>query len=388
MPVDPEVTALLPDVVADRRHLHAHPERSFEERETRAYLAKRIAELGVRAEEVGGGLVVRLRGEGGAGRTVAVRADMDGLPIEEAGDLPFRSQTPGVMHACGHDAHMAIVLGVLRLFARRRATLRGEVRFLFQPAEETPPGGAVELIRGGALADVQAVLGLHVQAQLEVGKAQVQAGPLMANSDVFTVAIEGVGGHGSQPHLTVDPVVVMAQTVANLQTIVSRRMDPHAAVVVTVGEAHAGTAHNIIPQRARLGGTVRTFTPEDRGRVRAEMERIVRHTAEAAGARADLTYTEGYPAVVNPDGPTTAAVADAAAEVLGAAGVVRGPAWMAGEDFAYYQGVTAGTFFFLGAGGPGAAPHHSAAFTVDEACLPYGVDILARALARLTAAGD
>lgn len=386
--IDPEVAALAPVLLRDRRHLHAHPERSFAERETVAYLRAQIADIGLHAEDCGGGLVVRLTGGGGVGHAVAVRADMDGLPIQEAEGLAFRSQNDGVMHACGHDAHMAIVLGVLRLLARRRDSLRGEVRLLFQPAEETPPGGALDMIRAGALDGVEAIIGLHVNSLLPVGLAQIHPGALLANADVFEVAIEGVGGHGSQPHVTVDAALLAAQTVVNLQTIVSRRLDPLDRAVVTVGEIHTGSAHNIIPATARIRGTVRTFSAATRARIRAEMARIVQATAAGAGAVATLDYLEGYPATINPEGGPTAVLEAAGSDVVGADHVVVGQPWMAGEDFAHYQARIPGAFFFLGCGGgEGEAPHHSSLFRVDEACLPVGVDILARAAVRLAGSG-
>ncbi len=387
MPVDRAIAALGPSLVEDRRRLHAQPERSFEERQTVAYLAGAIRDLGLEPEPCGGGLVARLGGAGGSGRTVAVRADMDGLPIEEAEGLDFRSRNAGVMHACGHDAHMAIALGVMRVLAGRRETLRGEVRFLFQPAEELPPGGALQMIAGGALDGVDAIIGLHVNSALEAGKAQIHPGFLLANADVFEIDVAGQGGHGSSPHVCVDAALVAAQILVALQTIVSRRVDPLEPAVVTVGEIHAGTAHNIIPATARLSGTVRTFSAATRATVRGEIERIARAAAAGAGADVDVRYLEGYPAVNNPDGGPTAALEAAGREVLGAENVVVARPWMAGEDFAHYQARVPGAFFFLGSGGSGWAPHHSARFRVDEACLPYGVDILARAAVRLLA-GD
>jgi len=386
MPIDPAVAALTDELVADRRHLHAHPDLSFREGPTVAYLRGRIESLGLVAEDAGGGLVVRLAGTRGAGRTVGVRADMDGLPVEEAPGLPFRSQNPGVMHACGHDAHMAIALGVVRYLAARRDAFGGEVRFLFQPAEETPPGGALQLIEAGALDGVDAVIGLHVNAALPVGLAQIHPGPLLANADVFDIEIEGVGGHGSSPHQTVDATLVAAQTAVNLQTVVSRKVDPLEPAVVTVGQIEAGTAHNIIPAHARLRGTVRTFSTETQTRVREEMARVVEATAAAAGARARLDYRIGYPATVNPEGGPTAVLEAAGREVLGERRVIQARPWMAGEDFSYYQKRVPGAFFFLGCKeGEHLGPHHSALFRVDEACLPLGVDILARGAVRLTA---
>jgi amidohydrolase len=383
VPVDSAIAALTPVLVEDRRHLHAHPERSFAETETVAYLAGRISAMGLRPEACAGGLVVRLSGGAGRGRTVAVRADMDALPIEEAEGLDFRSQSAGVMHACGHDAHMAIALGVMRVLADRRDALKGEVRFLFQPAEELPPGGALPMIEAGALAGVDAIIGLHVNAALEVGKAQIHPGFLLANSDVFEIDVAGRGGHGSTPQVCVDAALVAAEILVALQTIVSRRVDPLEPAVVTVGEIHAGTAHNIIPAAAHLAGTVRTFSAPTRGRVRGEIERIARAVADGAGAHVDVRYLEGYPAVQNPVGGPTAALEAAGREVVGAENVVVARPWMAGEDFARYQARVPGAFFFLGSGGPDWAPHHSALFRVDEACLPYGVDILVRAALRL-----
>ena len=382
---DGATEALRAAVVEDRRYLHAHPELSFEERETVRYLASRIEAMGLSPEPVAGGLVVRLAGGGGAGRTVALRADMDALPVDEAADVPFRSQTPGVMHACGHDAHMAIALGVMGALARRRATLRGEVRFVFQPGEESPPGGALAMIEAGALRAVDAVIGVHLASELEAGRGDVRPGVVTANSDRFEIAVAGRGGHASRPHLCVDSALCAAQILVALQTIVSRRLDPLEPAVVTVGEIHAGSAPNVIPQTARLSGTVRTFSAHARHVARAEIERISAAVAEGAGATAEVRYVEGYPACANPEGEPTAALQAAVREVLGEGGLVAGRPRLAGDDFAYYGRTAPATFLFLGSGGPDGAPHHSPLFRVDEACLTYGVEIVTRAIERLVA---
>lgn len=373
-----------------RRHLHSHPELSFHEEETARYIEGELQAMGLlprRIAKTGVAVDIPL---GSAGRAVAVRADIDALPLTEQTGLPFSSRRAGVMHACGHDGHTAIALGVARRLAslaaaRGRAPADGQVRMLFQPAEETPPGGALDMIRDGALEGIDAVIGLHLWSPLPVGKAMIAAGPVTANADLFEVDITGAGGHGALPHDTVDAVTVACDLVGRIQTIVSRRADPLEPVVVTVGALHAGTTHNIIAGSARLLGTARTISESARRTVRAELERLCAPGALLHGARAELRFMEGYPAVVNHEAETQL-LADVCAGRLGASAVQTMRPLMVGEDFAYYLRERPGAFLFLGAGDreSGAAyPHHHPRFTIAEEALLPGVDILTETALRL-----
>lgn len=364
-------------VIAWRRHLHAHPELSFAEHETTRYITAQLTAMGLSPQHpTPTGAVVVIEGNR-PGRTVAVRADIDALPIQEENTCSYVSQRPGVMHACGHDGHAAILLGLARVLSDNR-DFAGRVKLLFQPAEELPPGGALSLIAAGALADVDAVFGLHLIANVPVGQAAIRPGPMMACADAFTVTVRGKGGHGSAPHETVDSIVVAAQVVLALQTVVSRRLKPGRAAVVTVGMVQGGSAFNIVAPATELKGTVRCLEPALRQVIKDEMERIISHTCAAAGAGYSFAYHDGYPSVVNEPAMTTL-MAGAAAQVLGRGQVHEQEPVMGGEDFAYYLQQRPGAFLFLGSGNPdkGAdAPHHSPQFDIDEDSLAYGVAIL------------
>lgn len=369
------------ELVDWRRHLHRHPELSFQEEETARWVGAQLEAMGVEPRRPWATAVVADLDGGAPGPTVAIRADMDGLPVTEATGLDFASERPGVMHACGHDGHTAILLGVARLLSGLRGRWPGRVRLLFQPAEEKIPGGALGLIEHGALEGVDRVIGLHLWSNLPVGQAGINPGVLMANADDFRLVIRGPGGHGSAPHQTVDPVWVAAQLVVALQGVVSRGVDPLQPAVLTVGTFHAGFNFNVIAPAAELTGTVRTFDEATREEVIRRMRALVEHTCAAAGAEYEFEYNRGYPALQNH--PEEARVlAEAARRVLGAGNVDdRYPPNMGGEDFAYYLRERPGAFLLLGAGprqGP-AAPHHSPSFTIDEEALPLGVRILAGA---------
>lgn len=383
--VPAEVQDIVPEVVKDRRALHERPELAMHEDETRAYVRAEAEALGLPVEEVAKGLSVRLLGRGGPGRSVGIRADMDGLPVTETPGLPFRSQNEGWMHACGHDAHMAIALGVLRVLSREADHLTGEVRVLFQPSEEVPPGGALGMIEAGALDGLDSVIGLHVWSPLPVGQVQLNRGVLMGNTDGFRVSLTGSGGHGSAPHATIDTALLAAEIIVNLQQIVSRRVDPLESAVITVGHVEAGTAPNVIPETASLAGTVRSFTPQVRRLLKREIERVIQTTTEMFGAKAEIDYRFGYPAVVNPTSGVPDVVIQVASEVLGRDHVVEAAPSLGGEDFAYFLQKLPGAFFFLGCGNSDTGPHHSPHFGLDEACLPYGVAILTESARRLTA---
>ncbi|MFP5347901.1 MAG: M20 family metallopeptidase [Actinomycetes bacterium] len=375
-----------PDVVRWRRHLHQHPELSFQETETADFVARTLESFGgidvTRPTETS--VMGRLRGAR-PGKALALRADMDGLPIQEENDFEFASDRPGVMHACGHDAHMAMLLGTAKVLTERRDDLTGEVRFLFQHAEELMPGGADAMIAAGVMDGVDFVLGAHVWSPLAAGKIGIVEGPAMAGPDRFWITIQGRGGHAALPHQTVDPIVVGAQVVSGLQQVASRNVDPLSTVVLSVTKFVGGTTHNVIPETVEMQGTVRTFEPELRAKVPELMERIVGGITAAHGADYELTYEHGYRFVVNE--PTmTHLVEETVRTTLGDSAVEHMRPNMGGEDFSAFQEQAPGCFFFVGVGNADkgiTAPHHHPRFTVDEDALPLGVTVFVSAAMRL-----
>ncbi len=381
--------ALAPDttaqVVAWRRHLHAHPELSFHEDETSAFVEATLTALGglTVTRPTPTSVVARLV-TGRPGPVLALRADMDALPITEETGLPFASTAPGVMHACGHDGHTAVLLGAVRELVARREALVGEVRFLFQHAEETLPGGAQEMVDRGAMDGVTRVLGAHLWADLPLGQVGVPVGAVTAAPDTFWITIRGKGGHAANPHQTVDPIAIGAQVVTGLQQVVARTVDPLDSAVVSVTQFHAGTTNNVIPETAELNGTVRTFDPAVRARVVAQMERIARGIAEAHGATAAFSYEEGYRPIVN-DPAVSAQVQALVAEACGAGALVPMRPVMVGEDFSAFLQRAPGTFVFIGAARAidGAVhPHHHPKFDVDERAFETGVRLFVAAALR------
>ncbi|GAB6933948.1 M20 metallopeptidase family protein [Calditerricola satsumensis] len=362
--------------VAVRRHLHAHPELSHEEVETARFVREQLESWGVETTAYGNNHVIGYVRGARPGRTVALRADLDALPVQEETGLPFASTRPGVMHACGHDGHTAILLTAARILAERRAELAGTVKVIFQHAEETVPGGARFLVEQGVLDDVDAIFGLHLWQPQAKGTVGVKAGPLMAAADKFTVRIQGKGGHGSMPHETVDPVVVAAAVIQNLQTVVSRNVSPLEPAVVSVGSVQAGEGYNVIPDSATLAGTVRTFREPVRRLIAERLRRVVDGVCAAYGATAEVAYTFGDPAVVN-DPVMADLVRRVAEQVVGPDRVVEAEPSMGGEDFAYYLQQKPGCFFFIGMKGDVARyPHHHPRFTLDEDVLPIGVQMM------------
>jgi amidohydrolase len=383
---------MLVDPVAEqmvewRRHLHMHPELSFHEHETAAFISGVLSGLaGVEVSSPTPTSVMGvLRGGAGEGPTVALRADIDALPIQEENDFAFRSQNDGVMHACGHDGHTAMLLGAATVLAPLAPQLRGEIRFVFQHAEELLPGGALDVIRAGALDGVDLITGCHLISILALGHIAAPEGPCMAAADMFTLTIFGKGGHGAMPQQSVDPVAVGAQVVTNLQHIVSRRTSPLESVVVSVTQFHGGTADNIIPDTVKLGGTVRTFDEAARERTKAAMEQTIAGIAAAHGAGVELDYVDGYDPVVN-DARVAQLVAGAVEQVDGVELVDIEPI-TGGDDMTYYLQQTPGAYFFVGTRSEEAGstfPHHHPRFTIDERSLPHGAETLVRsALAAL-----
>lgn len=372
----PEVEGVLADVVAWRRHLHAHPELSYQEHETSRFVREQLAAFGGLqvSAPTPTSVVAELVGSR-PGPRLALRADMDALPITEENGFEFASQNRGVMHACGHDGHTAMLLGVARVLARLRARLPGQVRFIFQHAEELAPGGAQELVAQGVMEGVDAVVGAHLDSMLEVGQIGVRSGAVNASSDEFWLTITGVGGHAAHPESTVDCVAIGAQVVVNLQHLVARNVDPREALVLSVTQFNSGTAENVTPGVAELVGTVRAFNQELRQRAPELMERIIGGVTSAHGASHRLDYRRGYAPVVNDPG-ITELVARAVRRELGAAGVVEVQPTMGAEDFSAYLQHAPGTFFRVGGSNPGLGishPHHHAEFTIDETALGVGV---------------
>ncbi len=371
-----DVAQIEPDLVAWRRHLHQHPELSFQEHETTAFIEATLKGFGPLevSRPTKTGVVARLVGPK-PGPVVAIRADIDALPIQEENSFPFRSENPGAMHACGHDGHTTMLLGAAKVLAAHRDRLHGEVRFIFQHAEEQLPGGAEELVQSGVMDGVDRVIGAHMEPGLPVGTFALKAGAVTAAPDSFTIVIMGLGGHAADPHRAVDPVAIGVQVVSNLQMIVARNTDPQQSLVLSVTRFTAGTADNIIPGSVELGGTVRSFNPEVRQGIPGLMERIVRGVTEAHGASYQFRYLHGYRPVIN-DQTVTALVRKTLDETFGAQAVVEGAPLMAGEDFSAYQTKAPGCFYQVGSGNVAEGityPLHHPRFTLDEAALPVGV---------------
>jgi amidohydrolase len=378
---------IAPAVVALRRDLHAHPELSNREERTGHLVDERLRDLGLetRYPVARTGVVGVLRG-GRPGGVVALRADMDALPIEEATDLPFRSQVRGVMHACGHDAHTAILLGAAEVLAGLRDRLPGTVVFLFQPAEEGPPegeeGGAPLMVKEGALDDprVEAVFGLHVGGFTAVGQAGWTDGPIFASSDTFTIEVAGKSVHGATPHMGLDPIPVAAEIVQALQLIVSRQIDGRQPRVLTIGRIRGGTRFNIIADRVTMDGTVRTHDATVRAEIKARMARTVKGVAEAHGTTATLRFLDdGNPPTVN-DAALARDVGVPALQRVFGAGAVRAEPQMVAEDFPSYGKKAPYFYFLLGTRNDAkgiASVNHTARFDVDEDALPLGVRAMA-----------
>ena len=373
------------EFISLRRDIHRHPELAFEEHRTAALVADKLEGWGYAVERgIGGtGVVGRLvRGTGA--RRLGLRADMDALPIDEASGTEWASVRPGLMHACGHDGHTAMLLGAVRELVARRDALCGEVRFLFQHAEEVNPGGAEEMVQRGVMDGVTRVIGTHLWAQLECGKVGVPSGAVTAAPDTFWITIRGKGGHAAIPQQTVDPIAIGAQVVTNLQHLVARGVDPLDSAVVSITQFHAGTTHNVIPESAELNGTVRTLDPVVRTELAARMERVIRGVTEAHGAEYEFIYERGYRPVVN-DAAVTAELTEIVAAVCGRDALAPMRPVMVGEDFSAFQQKAPGTFVFVGAARPidGAVhPHHHPKFDIDERALETGVKIFVAAAER------
>lgn len=381
--IRPEIQNLQCQIVNWRRELHQKPELGFQEDITAEFIQQKLTEWGI-THQIGiakTGIVATIPGKY-PGKVLAIRADMDALPIQEANEVAYRSQHDGKMHACGHDGHMAIALGTAYYLAQHQEDFRGTVKMIFQPAEEGP-GGAKPMIEEGVLSnpDVDAIIGLHLWNNLPLGTVGVRSGALMAAVECFQLSILGKGGHGAMPDQTIDSIVVASQIVNALQTIVSRNVKPLDSAVVTVGQLHAGTALNVIADTAQMSGTIRYFNPELETLIGERLEAIIAGVCQMHSAKYELNHWQLYPATVN-DRAIAELVRSVAEEVVETPlGVVPECQTMGGEDMSFFLQQVPGCYFFLGSANPAkglAYPHHHPRFDFDETALAMGVEIFVR----------
>ncbi|MDR9404401.1 MAG: M20 family metallopeptidase [Halothece sp. Uz-M2-17] len=386
--IRPEIQTLQTDLVQWRRGFHQHPELAFTEKLTSEFVIKKLQEWGI-PHQTGiakTGVVAVIEG-GQSGKVLAIRADMDALPVQEENEVPYRSQYDGIMHACGHDGHSAIALGTAYYLWQHRQDITGTVKIIFQPAEEGP-GGAKPMIEEGVLKnpDVEAIIGLHLWNNLPLGTIGVKDGALMAAVELFKCHIQGKGGHGAMPHQTIDAVVVSAQIVNALQTIVARNIDPTESAVVTVGELKAGSAMNVIADSAYLSGTVRYFNTDLENYIGQRVEEIIAGICHSHGASYDLNYWRMYPPVIN-DARVTDLVRSVAETVVETpTGVVPECQTMGSEDMSFFLEQVPGCYFFLGSANPELRlnyPHHHPRFDFDETALGMGVEMFVRCVEKL-----
>jgi amidohydrolase len=373
------------ELVARRRDFHAHPEIAYKEKRTSEIAARHLQECGyeVATGVAETGVVGLLRSaSGSSGKTLMLRADMDCLPVTEENAVPYSSQNQGFMHACGHDGHTAVLMTVAKKLIEDQQKLKGNLKVIFQPAEEGG-NGAEKMVQQGVLENprVDAAFGLHVWTSQPVGKIALNRGALLAGVDGFEVQVIGRGGHGAAPHQTIDPIVTAAQMITSLQTIISRNVDPLATAVVTVGSIQGGSAFNVIPDRVKFLGTVRYLDPSLGDDLPKWMERVIGGIAEANGCRYELKYEKMTPPTIN-DARMAEFIRDVASEVVGAENVVMDAQTMGGEDMSFFLNAVPGCFFFVGARNDARNlnhPHHSPHFDFDEAALEIGAEILYRA---------
>ncbi len=384
MNIQETIAELTPGLIEMRRDFHRHPELGFQEVRTSAKLAEFLEGLGLEVTRgvAQTGVVARLKGAK-PGKTVLVRADIDALPIHENSGVPYSSQTPGVMHACGHDGHAAIAAHVAAVLVRFREQLEGEVRFAFQPAEEIV-SGARPMVEAGVLEGVDRVVGLHLYSLMPTGKVGVRPGPSMAAADAFTIRLRGKGAHAAMPHEGVDTVLIAAQIIVALQSLVSRETDPVNTSVITIATVTAGEgAHNIIPETAELKGTLRTFDANLREKLIRRIGELSQGIAAAMGGSAEVSWLPGSPAVVN-DPEMVERFRQVARQVVGEEAVLEVPPVMGGDDMSEFLNRRPGVYFWLGAGDPDPSknrPHHHPGFWIDdERSLPLGTELITRAV--------
>lgn len=369
------------NVVENRRHLHANPELSFHEYQTSAFVAQKLDELGIEYRKMANtGLVALIKGAKPSVSVVALRADMDALPIVEANDVVYKSKNPGVMHACGHDVHTSSLLGTAKILTDLKEEFGGTVKLIFQPAEEKLPGGASMMIREGVLENPKpdAVIGQHVMPMIEAGKVGFRSGKYMASTDEIYVTVHGKGGHGAQPQQNIDPVLITSHIIVALQQIVSRVADPKIPSVLSFGKVIANGATNVIPNEVYLEGTFRTMDEDWRGMAHQKMKKMAEGIAEAMGGSCDFNIVRGYPFLINEE-KLTAELRAYAEEYLGKENVLDLDIWMAAEDFAYYSQVSDACFYRLGTGNQErgiSSSVHTPTFDVDESSLGLSTGLM------------
>ena len=374
--INKEIQKISDDIYTYRRDFHQNPELSFQEYRTAETISKYLDSFGITHKTNIGGTGIVGEIEFGAGPTIALRADMDALPIQEIGDLEYKSKNEGVMHACGHDGHMAILLGTANVLSKNKKIKKGKIRFIFQPAEEGG-GGARYMIEDGCLEGVDEIYGLHLWNYQPLGEIGVKEGPIMAAADMFDIIVKGKGGHGATPQGTIDAIVVASHLVTALQTIVSRDTNPLENTVVTIGEISGGENFNVIADQVKLSGTTRAYTEKNRIMIKNRMKDIIDGVSKAFGSEIVLNYKEGYPPTINHKLPTKN-ILDSASQVVG-----KGAGFpylsMGGEDFSYYLQNIPGCFFFIGSAPDEkdilSTPHHCSHFNIDERALLVGASV-------------
>ncbi len=367
---------------ADRRHLHSNPELSFQEFNTAKFVCDRLDKIGIAYTKnvAGTGIVAEIIG-GTAGKTIALRGDMDALPIQELNDVDYKSRNPGVMHACGHDVHTSCLLGAAQILYSLRAELSGNIRLIFQPGEEKLPGGASMMIKEGVLEDPRpaGIIGQHVMPHIDAGKVGFRPGLYMASTDELYLTVKGRGGHGAMPHLNIDPVLIASHIIVALQQIVSRIANPAIPSVLSFGKFIAEGATNVIPNEAKLEGTFRTFDEKWRTQAHEKMIKMATSIAEGMGATIDFEIRRGYPFLINEPELTARSIAKAK-EYLGEENVEELDIWMAAEDFAYYSQVMPACFYRLGVRNESmgiTSSVHTPTFNIDESALTVGAGMMA-----------
>lgn len=372
------IQEVMSDVLHWRRTMHKHPELSFEEYWTSGYIEEQLKEIGqIEIKRPTETSVLGIIRGGKPGKKIGLRADIDALPInEERSDIDFVSENEGVMHACGHDGHASILLGAAKVLVEEKDELHGEIYLIFQHAEETPPGGAVEMVETGLFDELDFIYGQHLFTPIPSGKIGLLNGPVTANSDTFDVIIKGSGGHASQPENSIDPVMIGAQVINQLQTLVSRVVSPLDSLVISTTNFHAGSAKNIIPDTAELAGSVRSINPAIRQMAEEKIEKIIQSICDVYGANYDYTYTKGYSSVVNDEEKTNQVRAIATKHFLD--DVFEFPLAMGGEDFSAFSERVPSTYAFIGVGNAEKDmeyPHHHPKFGMDEEAFSTGVEM-------------
>lgn len=378
-----EAKAIREKITGWRRDFHRHPELSFKEFETTKAIARILDEAGIHGYKIGvsgvpTGLVVDIKGQRGPGKCVALRADIDALPVQEENNVSYKSEADGIMHACGHDAHAAMLLGAALLLKKHEAEFSGTVRLIFQPSEEAGDGGAKPMIEEGVLDGVDNIAALHVWQPITSGKFAFAYGTTMASSDKFEVLVQGKGGHGAYPHQTIDPVLTAATIICQLQGIISREIDPLSTGVISACTIHSGTASNIIPETAKIEGTVRALTPEMREYLHSSIARVAKYTAEAHRCQASARALNGYPATVN-DLDSLKQALRVVSDMMGPDDLIEVKSSMGAEDMGFFLEKIPGCYLYLGCAGEQnefVYPHHNPKFDIDDSVLYLGTAFL------------